>query len=248
MSQATPASTVPARVATGNRGRRSRVKRASRRLRIGVITLASLALLVVILIIVGVQGAVNGTEFSPTHFQARSFSFYEIPGLQLQITPIRRKVVLIDMARFLRTKGWVTAPPGAAKTWHLMGLKRGLATSEGDASLLTSAFKLTTRGSSYWKEWSKKNTASAQWLWPRVQTLAERELYVFIPPLLELAQRTPKPAELSVQGDALILQQYLDLIRDTREAKQDDLAEAFLLEAEQDFPQEPRLKTLREAK
>lgn len=248
MSQAAPASrstqpsTNPPSPTNGRKG-----KRSGRRLRAIIISLAAISLLGIVVLIIAIQGSVEGEEFAPSHFQAREFSFYEIPGLQLQVTPIKRKTTMIDLATFLRSRGWVRTPAGAPAEgdWHLTRIQRGFTDYKGDAEILLHAFSDDAMGNgNVWKDWSKNHPKAAQWMWPRIQTLAERELYVVIPHLLELAQRVSDPTELAKQGDALILEHYVDLIRDTREANNDVLADAFLEEAEQDFPNDPGLAKL----
>ena len=64
--------------------------RRDRTLKRWVTVVASLIMVAVLFLLIRLQGHVRGVEFAPTHFQQREFSFFEIPLIHVQITPIRR--------------------------------------------------------------------------------------------------------------------------------------------------------------
>ncbi|MEM9587669.1 MAG: hypothetical protein AAGA03_10340, partial [Planctomycetota bacterium] len=64
-------------------------KSRSRRQRRLAILIAGLVCSLAMAMVVLFPGHVSGIEFAPSHFEARRFQFYELPLLQLQITPIR---------------------------------------------------------------------------------------------------------------------------------------------------------------
>jgi len=198
------------------------------------------------LLVVFTQGHVVGQEFSPTHFRQRHFDFYEIPLLHWQITPIRRRTTTPETARFVRQRAFVRTAPGTPTTWHLVSISRGVTGSTpGDAELLTTQLGMIAEGGQpYWKRWSQDHPGRAKVLWPVIQRLAIRELYVLMPPLLELAQFDRTPAELAATVDASLRREYGELVRDMQAANRDALAQELLREALQDYPDDPQLNRL----
>ena len=83
-----------------------------------------LLLIFVLFIVIRTQGFVSGQEFSPTHFQQREFSFYEIPLIHLQITPIKRSGSTPSTATYVRQNSADHAPYRRPHHWHLVSLSR----------------------------------------------------------------------------------------------------------------------------
>ncbi|MCO8121726.1 hypothetical protein NHH03_08260 [Stieleria sp. TO1_6] len=198
-----------------------------------------------------VKGHVTGSEFAPSHFQTRDFSFYEIPFLHLQITPIRRNVATDPTARQIRGASLITVPRGKPPTtWHLVELWRGPTGTPAIAGLLTAELGLEGSQGLFWKQWNQQFPARASVLWPVVQRLAQRELYLLVPELLQLArsQRGGDDAtELAAAIDAWLIEQYSELIVDLRAAKRTELADELLQEAVTDYPEASQLDSLRNA-
>jgi hypothetical protein len=202
-----------------------------------VIAASAVVLGVVLLIVIQTQGNISGTEFSPTHFQQRDFHFYEIPLIHLQITPIRRSTSAPSTANFLRQKSLINAPKGQPAYWHLITISRGIGgTSEADAHLLVEQLLLNPDGALYWKTWSTDHPKLAAVLWPLVQKLAERELYILMPRLFEIAQAEKNPPDLQAAIDRYLVGQYSSLIKDMAAANRMELAEQLLAEAKADYP------------
>ncbi|MCG8651941.1 MAG: hypothetical protein MI861_19025 [Pirellulales bacterium] len=196
-----------------------------------------------------VQGHVTGLEFSPTHFQLRKFSFYEIPLLRVQITPITRTGSTPSTALYVRQNSLIKPTAGPPDTWHLVSINRGLTgTTPADAKLLLDQLNIESAGSAYWRQWSIDQTQHAQVLWPVIQKLAERELYIVMPKLFELAQLEQTPEQLAIQIDDFLRQEYSRLIEDMRAAKRPELANQLLEEALQDYPDDSGLKKLNSTK
>ena len=207
-------------------------------------------MLVVLVVVIRTQGFVKGYEFSPTHFQKREFSFYEIPLIHLQITPIKRLAVTPSTATYVRQNALITPHTGVPTVWHLVSLSRGLTGSTpADAKLLLDQLELLDHGGDdYWIQWSKKDPKQAKVLWPFIQRLAERELYVFLPELFELAQiDSESPNQLRQSIDRYLLREYALLIEDMRASGRTELAEQLLTEARTDYPNDPALIQLNRA-
>jgi hypothetical protein len=216
----------------------TRRDRKSRRVLIIVCSILSAGLIAAVILI---KGNVSGIEFAPSHFQTRSFSFYEIPFLHLQITPVNRKTTTNKTARQIRTSAWINAPRGQAPSnWHIVELSRGPTRTPAIASLLVETLDLSDSSGLFWHQWNQDHPQRAAILWPIVQRLAERELYVLIPELLQLARTLPgddSPAELQDAIDPWLIQQYGDLIGDLSESGQGELAGELYQEAVTDFPE-----------
>ena len=221
------------------RGRATKVPR-------WLIVLITVVVASITLLLVGTQGHVRGREFSPTLFQARNFSFYEIPLLQIQITPIRRSSATPSAATYVRQNGLLeSVSADESEPWHLVSLTRGItSTYPADAELLVTQLSIRQAGESYWRKWSVDHPDQAQILWPVIQRLAKRELYVLMPRLFELAAQTATPEDLATQIDDQLRQDYAALIADMRSAGRDDLAKQLYDEALADYPDDPRWLSL----
>jgi hypothetical protein len=199
--------------------------------------------------LVAIKGNVRGTEFAPSHFQTREFSFYEIPGLSLQITPIRRSNSTSPLATQIRTKGWIHVPRGRQPdAWHLVRLSRGPSTTPAVASLLVDAMDVGLPDDAFWKDWNRDHPGRAAALWPIVQRLAARELYVLIPELMALARSLPGADDrqtLAAAIDDWLIAQYAALVVDLRDADRSALADELLSESLQDYPEAPQLVELK---
>ena len=214
-----------------------------------VIFVAAVVLSLLVLFVIRTQGYVKGTEFAPTHFQTREFSFYEIPFLHLQITPIWRKGTSYPSITYVRQSSLIPIAKGAPTDdqWHLVQISRGLSgTTPADAELLISRFQFYG-SSGYWKQWSIDHPKKAAILWPVVQRLAKRELYVLTPLVFEIAQEENDVAKFALQIDRLLQREYLSIVRDMREAGRDKLAEALLDEAVSEYPDSTDLAKLKQA-
>ncbi|QDT08982.1 hypothetical protein K239x_09250 [Planctomycetes bacterium K23_9] len=207
---------------------------------------STLGLSLLIFFVVYTQGHVTGREFSPSHFKSRSFTFYEIPLLHIQITPIRRKSAALAAASYVRQSALINAPKGEPDDWHLVHLSRGLSgATPADAQLLVDQLEMYGDKDTFWRKWSIDHPKHAAVVWPIVQRLATRELYVLIPMVMELAHKEMPVEELSAEIDGLLQRQYRQLIIDMRAAKRGELAQTLLLEALSDYPNDAELNKLR---
>ncbi len=231
-------------------------------LRRWVIILSAVIVSILIFFLVRTQGFVKGREFSPDTFAMRDFQFYEIPLIHLQVTPIRRASSTTDTAIFLRQKSLIQGPAnpsnppdGLNPAWHLVYLSRGITGSTpADAMLLTDVLELHQSSTGYWQKWSTDHGPEAKEFWPIIQRLAQRELYLLMPPLFELAQqmatetKRTNEQETSVFSTSIemrLASLYHDLILDMRDARRTELADGLLAEALLDFPNDPKLRELK---
>lgn len=224
----------------------SRRRRGSRRSLIIVCSVLSLFLVGAVVVF---KGHVSGTEFAPSHFQTREFSFYEVPFLHIQITPIDRKNITGPVARQILAKSWINVPRGTPPVdWHLVVLYRGPTGTPAVAGLLIDELALQESGNAFWKRWNTDHPQRASVLWPTVQLLAQRELYILIPELMHLARSLPgndNAVELQADVDVWLIGQYASLVKDLREADRAVLADEMLAEALSDYPSSAELADLR---
>lgn len=229
-------------------------------------------------------GHVSGVEFDPVTFQTRTFQYYEIPLLHIQITPVRRKTrspqasVYLSQNNLLQPGGpsardaSANTPPAAgppsgadskiadskidaknhsvgqpaATPWHLVSVNRGRSRSEpADAALLVDQLMQHEDGSSVWKAWSQDHPKLAAIVWPRIATLAQRELYLLIPGLMWEIRGCDDPDAMSGVIDGYLQTEMVDLVSDMRASDRDELADALLAEALLDYPDHEPLLALR---
>lgn len=217
--------------------------------------------------IVLLLGRVRGREFLPDRFEVRHFSFLEIPLLRVQVSPVQYTPTTSALARYLRTTGKITpftreGEPTPGDQWHLVELRRGDGVSlPADAKLLVDflsqpADRLLSPASGagsgsarrtgvspqqhQWHRWSLDHPAQAAVLWPRVQRLAHRRLYLLIPDLFRIAEETDSGPALRAAIDALLLRRYEQMFAESQNAGQHALAESIRQAALADFPHDPR--------
>ena len=215
-------------------------------MRIWVIFWASIALAAILAFVVRTQGYVSGQEFAPTHFLTRDFSFYEIPILHIQITPIRRIGGSQPTINHIR-QNLLTVPKGTPtdEQWQLVRLSRGLSgNTSADPNLLMDQLGKSSGQDYFWRKWSIDHPQHAGIVWPIVQRLSLRELYILVPAVLQIAREDLSPAEMTAKLDELLIDEYASLISDMRQAGRNELADSLLTEALVDYPGAENLSAL----
>src|SRR5437868_7260121 len=80
-------------------------------------------------------GAVHGVEFCPETFERRSYSYYELPLIRVQITGERHEDLTGPTEQFVSSKNYITS--GTKKEWHvLVGSQGTRLRRPGDAGIL----------------------------------------------------------------------------------------------------------------
>jgi hypothetical protein len=221
--------------ATPSRKRRSIV--------LGVILTIGIVGVIGLVTLIG--GRVTGIEFSPTHFTSRTFNFYEIPLVQLQVSPIERTDLPIPVTNLLRSQNHITFPSGDVEQWQLVEIRRGGGSKTlGDAEILTSHMRLGEGGAtagSIWEQWSRDNPPAAAVFWPIIKRLAERDLFLLMPELFSIAQRETDAEKLQMAIDQHLRQSYLQLALDLFEAEKLTHAANVLDDALTDYPDDKKL-------
>jgi len=150
-------------------------------------------------------------------------------------------------AKYVRMTTLKNVAKGRATTWHLVSISRGLTgQAVADADLLMQHLQLGDDQDPYWKSWSKQHPNHSAILWPIIQQLAKRELYVLIPMVFQIAEANADSSTYVMQTtlDMRLAMEYVTLIKDMREAKKDDIAAELLAEALIDHPNSHELNRL----
>jgi len=133
-------------------------------------------------------GHVSGEEFAPDTFERRLYSYFELPVVRLQVTPVRRMVSTSRLAsRLAESKYLPTSNP--PRRWDFVrSMRLGQPWREGDALILTQYLDTWSGGGDlHWLDWTYDHPELAKILWPAVAKLAQQELYLFTPDLFALA-------------------------------------------------------------
>lgn len=181
--------------------------------RLVIVAGASLGLTTAALLATLLFGLIGGEEFCPDSFSRRSFHYYEVPLLGLQISPLNRDDQSSDLERYLVQRGYVTPVTGGPATWHLVyGTRSGVVNSRGDAAILCTYLDARDEDHNLvWKAWTEQHAAAAKVLWPLVAQVARRQLYLFVPELFDLARHATTPDALDRQLRTALARQYRQL-------------------------------------
>lgn len=188
-----------------------RRKRWQARLILSVVSMVGL--LAVVFIATVWFGLIGGEEFCPQTFARRSFYYYEIPLVGVQVSPITRSDTTDGFSSFLKLKNYIPAAGNATPRWDLVNDSRsGVETSQGDASILCAYLDaMNSESNSYWEKWSEDHPAIAKVLWPAVAEVAREQLYILIPPLIELAKQASNSAQFQKDLDRLVAEQFCQI-------------------------------------
>jgi hypothetical protein len=177
-------------------------------------------------------GQISGQEFAPDTLERRRYSYYELPVVRIQVTPIWRSVSRPELEQALVDGKYVeiSSPPGR---WDLIASYRlAQMLREGDAQILSNYLDAwNDAGEVHWLQWTTSHPAIAKILWPEIVKLARQELYFFMPELFELAaERTDAQA---FQGDLkqILARKYEELAQVEVELQNSAAAVRFYTEA-----------------
>src|SRR6476620_2654488 len=100
-------------------------------------------------------GAVHGTEFCPQTFERRSYSYYELPIVRIQVTGERHQDLTGDTEKSITTQKFITPQSGGNQDWHvLLGSSGTRLRQPGDAHILMQYLDaLDSDNYHRWLEW-----------------------------------------------------------------------------------------------
>jgi hypothetical protein len=170
---------------------------------------AALGLAVAVLIATLLFGQHGGEEFCPDTFTRRSFFYFQIPLVGIQVTPIFRDDTTNSLENLVAGKLLTRSAAGNPR-WDLVtALSAGARVVRGDAQILCSYLDMTNENSGLvWQRWTDTHPEAAKVLWPRVAQLARQQLYLLVPELFELARSEADPEKLAEKLDQSLARQY----------------------------------------
>jgi hypothetical protein len=176
-------------------------------------------------------GGVNGMEFAPDTFEHREYSYFELPIVRLQITPVWRTSGRSGIEQAIVDRQFV-APSNPPARWDLLrAYRRGRVWREGDAQILANYLDAEGESSQHWLEWSDREPKLAAILWPEVAKAARADLYIFLPDLFELAAQGSDPTKLTADLHARLARRYEELAQVEMELEHYRAAERFFVSA-----------------
>jgi hypothetical protein len=188
-------------------------------------------------------GGVHGVELNPYSLARRSYSFYEIPLIRIQVRGIRREPVQSTTVDFLEQQKYVADSKKAPDVWHIVVGTRGRSVMVGDAEILVEYLEaLDAEHNHPWIAWSEKNPKLAPPLWKAVSRLAEEEQYVFIPDLFELAASASDPVQFQATLNKRVATRLFELGLELQEQEEHAEAKKYLAEAAQLDKDNPLIK------
>ena len=155
-------------------------------------------------------GHIRGEEFSPTTFERRSFAYYQIPLLRIQVAPVVRQVTTNDLESLIRQEFLVSQNSEPAPRWDLVRAHQaGRPTFSGDAEILAVYLDArTSTGNLVWQQWTQENRELARILWVEIQKLAEDGWYLLVPDLFDLAEKTDEVDAFQQLIDRKLAERY----------------------------------------
>jgi len=204
-----------------------RLARGGKRILVGVI-----GVLVVLLLFAAPflrYGSVTGEEFSPDRFRRRSYHYWEIPLLHVQVTPLKKQNETNELETYLTQKKLIRPANSPQERWDVVTMRRAdIPAPPGDAEILCRYLDMADEdGGLVWLQWSKENPKLAKVFWPAVAEAARREAYVVIPELFHRAETASDAAELERQIAQFLAARYLRLAEVHQKLEQHDRALQF---------------------
>jgi hypothetical protein len=171
---------------------------------------ATLGLAVAVLIATVLFGQHGGEEFCPDTFTRRSFFYFQIPLIGIQVTPIFRDDTTNSLENYLVAGKFLTRSAASSPRWDLVtAFSAGSRVVRGDAQILCSYLDMADEnGRLIWQRWTDTHSEAAKVLWPCVAQLARRQLYLLLPELFELAHSEADSTALAEKLDQSLAGQY----------------------------------------
>ena len=189
-------------------------------------SLATFGLAVVVLIATLLFGQHAGEEFCPHTFTRRTFFYFQIPLLGIQVSPIFRDDTTNALENYLIAGKFITRNTTDKPRWDLVtAVSAGSKVVTGDAQILCSYLDTSDdKGGLAWQHWSDTNPGAAKALWPLVAQLARQQLYLLVPELFELAGAEADPKALAQKLNRSLAAQYRRLAKIQQQLGNQDMA------------------------
>jgi hypothetical protein len=146
-------------------------------------------------------GGVAGEEFCPQRFTVRQFSYYQIPFLKLQITPVtfstssRGNSPLVNHLR----RNQLLGASSNTLHWDVVSMSDvSQIADRGDAEILLKYLEQPgAKGAEDWFAWTKnpQHGEVSRLLWPLIGRLAREGLYILMPEIFDAARASDSAGE-----------------------------------------------------
>jgi hypothetical protein len=176
-------------------------------------------------------GRVTGVEFAPDSWERRTYTYYELPIFQIQVSSVTRNTRREPVEQELVNKKYVSvnAPP---KRWDLVSsFRHNTRWRQGDAQILCAYLDAWNDDELYWLHWTNSRPELAAIFWPEVAKLAREQLYSLTPDLFELVAGVKDPTELARDLSRILAQRYEELADLEMELQNFETARRFYGEA-----------------
>ena len=196
----------------------------------GLLALAVLAL--VSFVAIAGYGRVDGVEFSPNTFQLRAYSYWRVPLVRWQITPIHYDSLSSSLQSHLAMQKLLPASTGEEARWDLVFQKSSGSSDDafgvGDAKILVDYVGIFGyQRDEKWYAWSVDHPNLAAAVWPVVAEMAQANLYIFVPDILELAEAADDADAFETVAADLLAEQFTQLGDTHRELGNHELAVSY---------------------
>jgi tetratricopeptide (TPR) repeat protein len=196
-----------------------------------VLGLGLLLMLAVLAYVTVILGYVQGEEIASETFRRRTFEYYQLPLVEIQVSGITRTDSTGLLENYLIDEKLISVATASPTTdestrWDLISADRfGTVYSRGEAEILCHYLDAVDADEqNLWVEWSKEHPKLAKVIWPAIVSVAQQELYIFVPELLELAGNATDPDELKAQLTDLLSRQYLRVATTQQKLARHELA------------------------
>lgn len=140
-------------------------------------------------------GSMQGLEFSPDDFSSRSFSYTRLPWFEWVVSGLRYVDQSNSLQKSLVADGWITVKQAAPRTWHLVGDRfQDPVSPDYDAQYLVRYLAYQAE----WQDFNNRQAEKAKLFWPRVAQLARDEMYLYLPPIMQLGLEEPVDGSLEL--------------------------------------------------
>lgn len=156
---------------------------------------------------VQVGGVVVGEEFSPDSFSRRGYTYFEIPVIHVQVSPVAYLPITDRVLARLAADKILPAMAAATPRWDFVAQEG--TPKPGNALILVRYLDHDdANGTAFWEKWTADHPAKAKVLWPRVGEVSREGLYVFLPDVFDAAERAATAAELDATLTTILSEKY----------------------------------------
>lgn len=230
-----------------NSGGRRIARRSGKYWLLAVLAIPGIVL--VVLLSTALFGQRAGEEFCPDTFSRRTFFYFQIPLVGIQVTPIFRDDTTNSLENYLIANNYINKAATPTPRWDLVrAIGAGPAAVRGDAEVLCNYLDATDAdGRLFWHSWTDKHGESAKRLWPLVAELARQQLYILVPELFELANAESDPKKLGLVLRRSLARQYLRLAQIQQQLGHHETALDLLDHARVHAPSDDEIRRNRDA-